>query len=1002
MTHKRLLVLFTVVALAMSGAALAQEQAGSIEGTIVDNTGAALPGVTVEALTPAGTKLMSITDHTGLYRFPRLSVGIYKLTATLSGFVTSEATDISLSLGKTLRVNFTLRLGAITEEITVTAEQVTIDETKSATATSINRQEIDLLPRGRDFTSVVTQAAGVVNERQAGGISIDGATGLENRFIIDGIDITDPQTGEASVPMRADFFDEIQVKSAGYAAEYGGSTGGVINAITRSGHSVFQGGLNFEYQDSSLNGGQRPTLQYKLADPDAAEHQTYRKDDYTRMDPGLWLSGPIIKDRLFFFATYQPGLLTTKRTVTFPGVGPNETDLTDTYKQDTRTDYMSFNTTANLGPVLLKLGGNLSPYEQKRSLPGRDGRSGQYDQAAYAAGDKGERSTYSLTADYLVSDSFVLSGRLGYYRTNNWTTNVPPPPDEQVAYTGNSPLDTPAEWAHKSGWANYIIQTTTQRDIYTRKSGAIDGSWFFNAAGDHSLKAGFQREQIGNDVVSGWNVGQQRYFWGRSYTTMGGESVTGKYGYMRIRLFQTAGVVDTNNDALFVQDAWTIGKNLTINYGLRAEHEKVPNYGPDGPQYVVDFKYGDKIAPRLGFAWDPKGDQKFKVYGSYGTYYDVMKYELPRGSFGGDKWVDYLFKIDNADPGVNQIATCTSGPNTTFWQPICPGATFIELVNQRSNAADPNHPLIDPKIKPMETWETQLGVENQLTDRIRLSARYVHKELVRAIEDMGVTVNGEPTGEYYIGNPGEGNSNSIAPRPWAKPERKYDAIELTFDRRFADNWMFIGTYTYSRLYGNYSGLASSDEENAFGDGARLSPNASRLFDSVINSYDRNGKLVYGHLATERPHQFKINALYRTPFNLAVGVSQYAGSGTPISENALGPLDVPFYPYGRGNLGRTPWLFQTDLSLNQNFDLGGFNFVVALNVTNLFDSRTVTRYWSTRNRQAIALSMDEFFAGGWDYEQKIAELGPTGQDPAFMMADNYQAPRELRLTFRFSF
>jgi len=992
-----LLVAFAALAVLAGGMAFAQEQAGTIEGIVADKAGAPLPGVTVEAIGQWGNTV-AVTDGKGFYRFPSMRSGVYKLMAKLDGFVTAEVANVDLVVGSTLRVNFTLQPGTFEDTITVAADTVNIDVSKTSTATNISREQIDLMPHGRDFTSVVVQAAGVRNERQAGGISIDGSTGLENRFIIDGIDTTDPQTGESAVPMRADFFEEVQVKSAGYAAEYGGSTGGVINAITRSGSSEFKGGVSIDYQDDALNGSERPTLQYNDNNVNIAEHETYPKDNVNRIDPGLWLAGPIVKDRLFFFAAYQPGIEATKRTVTFEGAGDNGEDITDTYKTDYNVDYISFNVSANLGPVLLKLGGNLSPYETKRYLPGKAGLSGVYDQDSYKTGDKGERSTYSLTADYVVTDSFVLSGRAGYYKTNNEATNVPPPPAIQTAYTGASVATTPAAWQHGSGWASYIIQSATQRNIYTRKAAALDGSFFFTAAGDHTAKIGFQQEQISNDVLDGWNVPQQRYFWNRSYTTTGGQTVRGQYGYIRLRLFQTAGKVESTNDAIFVQDSWRIGRNFTLNYGVRAEHERVPNYGV-GAKYAVDFKYADKVAPRLGLAWDPMGDQKWKVYGSYGDYYDVMKYELPRGSFGGDKWVDYLFKLDNSDPGVNQIPSCTSGPNTIEWQPVCPGGTFIELNDRRHNAAAYN--LIDPDLKPMKMWETQIGLERQLTDRIQLGARFVHKQLVRAIEDHGTLVPG--IGEvYYITNPGYGISQTIATKPFPKAERKYDALELTFKRRFADNWMFNAGYTYSRLIGSYAGLASSDEENGFGGGARLSPNASRLYDSILNSFDRNGKAVYGHLATERPHQFNFNGLYRFPFNLSVGVSQYVTSGTPISENALGPSDIAFYPYGRGNLGRTPWIYQTDLALIQDVKFGSFDLQFGLNVSNLLDTKTVTRVWSTRNRTGLPLSEDEFFAGGWDYEALIADLGESGLDPAFLKVDNYQAPREIRLSVKFQF
>ena len=133
----------------------------------------------------------------------------------------------------------------------------------------------------------MTFAPGTVNDPQAGGISIDGASGLENRYIIDGIDTTDPQIGDDAIPMRAEMFEEVQVKSAGYAAEYGGSTGGVINAVTRSGANVFSGAVFVDYEDEGWNGSERPTLY-----SGTGEYEYYGKDDETRWDPGFYRGGP--------------------------------------------------------------------------------------------------------------------------------------------------------------------------------------------------------------------------------------------------------------------------------------------------------------------------------------------------------------------------------------------------------------------------------------------------------------------------------------------------------------------------------------------------------------------------------------------------------------------------------------------------------------------------------------------------------------------------------------
>ena len=179
--------------LMLAAPAAAQETTGAIVGVVNDTSGAVLPGVTVQATGPAGI-VNAVSDEKGEFRFPRLPSGVYKVNASLSGFTTREST-VDLTVGTTARVEFALSVSGVTEAVQVSAAAVGVDLTSSATATNISREKIELLPRGRDFTDVVGQAAGAANESQAGGISIDGASGSENRFVIDGIDTTSPQDG---------------------------------------------------------------------------------------------------------------------------------------------------------------------------------------------------------------------------------------------------------------------------------------------------------------------------------------------------------------------------------------------------------------------------------------------------------------------------------------------------------------------------------------------------------------------------------------------------------------------------------------------------------------------------------------------------------------------------------------------------------------------------------------------------------------------------------------
>lgn len=977
--------------LLLAGAAMAQETTGAIAGVVRDASGAALPGVTVQAVGPVGT-VIATSDSNGEFRFPRVLSGRYAVTASLEGFASAEAAA-EVVVGATARVEFRLAAATVSETIEVTGASSLIDLGSNATATNIARERIELIPRGRDFTSIVSQAAGAANESQAGGISIDGSSGSENRFVLDGADTTDPQTGVSAVPLRLDFVEEVQVKSAGYAAEYGGSTGGVINVITKSGTNKWSGGVLAEYQDRSWGGDVRPIL---IRENNRGVYVTQPKADSTRLDPGFFLSGPIVRDRLWFFASYQPGLTDTKQTVNF------RNGQTNTFPQKVSVYYGTANLSGNFGSKLFyRIGANYSPAETEKSLPTLTGQTSLTDPSQYLRGRELERNTWSASADFVPSANLVFSARTGLFHRDTTDLNVNFPGlihNFSTLSTAAGLNALPAEFRRPAGFLSDILVTdATQRDEYEREYIGADGTWYFSAAGEHQVKFGYQTEKISNDVQRGYNADRILYYAGRSYLTTTGQSVRGTYGYFRLLNISTLGEVSSRNEALFIQDSWRPNQRLTVNFGVRSEHERIPNFGERGPKSPIEFDWDEKIAPRLGFSYDLLGDQKWKLYGSYGKYFDVMKYELPRGSFGGDKWVDFFFTWDNPNWQLNSTSGCTTGSNTISQRPSCPAGAFIEAVDRRFNSAEDLDNSVDPNLKPMEEDEYQIGLTHELSPHMTVGARLVYKTLIRTIEDVGVLVPG--IGEvFYIANPGEGITKSLndpSVPDFPKAKRDYTALELTFQKRLVNNWALWMSYTYSRLEGNYSGLASSDEDG------RTSPNVNRFFDHIENSFDRFGRPVEGPLGTDRPHRFSAQFIYQFPWKMTVSLNQYAASGIPVSEEAFVGANVPFFPYGRDNLKRTDFLTQTDLGIFQNFKFGAFDLQLGVTVLNLFDEKNVTRRVNDRTVGSLPLTTTQFFAGGWDYEALLA-ANPQLRNELFNMPDQYQAPREVRLSAKVSF
>ena len=329
MNHQCVYVHFAALlaAVLLAWPAAAQEQRGSIEGVVKDASGAVLPGVTVTVETGTGIKLDTTSDAQGSYRFPSLAPGTYTVSANLAGFGPGKVPDVSVTLGQIKKVDFSLSVAGVTRKRPghrrVAARR---RASRAARQTNIRAEQVALLPHGRDFTTLVTQAPGANKEAKLGGLSIDGASAGENRYIIDGIETTNLQSGLSGKNVIVDFVEEVQVKSSGYTAEYGGATGGVINAITKSGTNAYHGngavqlpGQQHDRRpDARVRCRQRhdtgaPTLRISLTDSNKAEYITYPDDSCNRYEPGFALGGPIVKDKVWFFGAYQPALTHDRR-----------------------------------------------------------------------------------------------------------------------------------------------------------------------------------------------------------------------------------------------------------------------------------------------------------------------------------------------------------------------------------------------------------------------------------------------------------------------------------------------------------------------------------------------------------------------------------------------------------------------------------------------------------------------------------------------------------------
>jgi hypothetical protein len=1012
----------------LAAPALAQEQRGSIEGIVKDSSGAVLPGATVEAKSPGSGVLSTTSDATGNFRFPSLLPGVYEVSATLSGFKAGKVSDVAVKLGSIKTVEFSLTVASMSEQVTVTAEAPLVDTRNSGKSTNIRAEQVNLLPHARDYTSLLGQAPGVNIETKSAsgglGIMIDGAAAAENRYVIDGIETTSIIGGLSGKNVLTDFVDEVQIKSTGYPAEFGGSTGGVINVLTKSGTNNLSGQLLGYYQGSRLTGANNQSLRSVAGHADQAEYHTYPKDPTDRFEPGGSVGGPIFTNRMWYFGAYEPALTTIKRHVdaTTSGIASAVTHDT-TQKQ--QVQYITSNLTNQFGNKLrTRLAFNNSWSQSKGQLATQTGNQGPT--TDYSKGTNSPNWSLSGTADYTVSQNFVVHGVGGRYYTNSSDFNV----NDVVRYSfANSSTNiglpgVPANEQHQAGYSNVTSNSGILFDKTFRNYAQIDGTWFGHAKGAHQVKAGFQYDHRGNDVISGELKNIVELTWNSPFN-----GVSGPFGYYDIRTnnaapnqgFITQGNVTSNIYGMFVQDTWNLNNRLTINAGIRTESENLPAYsnGTGIPHNPIKFGFADKTAPRLGFAYDVTGDGKQKLYGSWGIFYDIFKLNLPRGSFGGEKWVDYYYTLDT--PNFETIDTTSD----CVVKSTCPG-TFIQSTDFRAVSVTPGLDVEQPgQLKPKRTQELSFGYERQLNNVMAASLRFVHKQLDRAIDDIADLIDGNEA--YIIANPGEGlvsqfdissGSSVFKPQGFSanpvlinmpKATRNYNAVEARLEKRMQNNWLFVGSYTWSRDAGNYSGLSSSDENG------RDNPNNSRDFDYPAMSFDQTGHVLDGVFDTDRTHVIKAQAVYQFRFGTSVGVNQYAMSGTPLTRQVPIVSAADAYPIrylGRGSEGRTPFLTQTDLYVQHEIKVGGARRVIlSLNVLNLFDQRIAINKVMTMARQgAIPLAAgyyneQQFYAGQLNFADLISRSvagGFMALNPQFGMVNQYQDPIAARVGVKFTF
>lgn len=1038
----------------------AQETGGTLTGTAKDPSGAVISGASVTITEKStGRVTKATTGSDGAFYSRSLPPGAYSVRYDMSGFAPSEFQEIVLLLGKTLRVDATMQVATIQQAVTVVEESPQIDLSSTTIGHSVSADELDRLPKSRSFqgmlltspsvTSGVDQNGNIVSIE--GGFQVNGASSGENQFNIDGISTNSVVNGRSRQNATLEFVQEVQVKTGGVEAEYGGAIGGVLSAVTKSGGNQFHGGAWYYLGGNKLSAG---PIQRLLLDPTTERTAKFVQDDKykdNRNEVGGEFGGPLLKDRMWFYTAMSPQWRRRTNNYLFNN-GKEPDSINQKSLSQSAFSKLSYDPTSRIRTNFTFL---WTPEMSTGRLPSYDGEANSVvatktsNQINKQIGYFNPKSSFTGEINATLSNRAVLTVRGGRFWDDFKDTGIPDNAAVEyripTASLGALEANIPVAERGGTGFLNTPRLRRRAFEVSTRTQIQADLGVNANMMGNHDLKIGIGTMKNINKVEDSYPGGGYFFiFWNSTYTGTGSSYCTradnrpncrGTYGYYEYNELATRGTVGANVSNIYAQDRWRIHPRLTINYGVRFEKETIPSFKRFIKQNAIQFDYTDKIAPRLGFSYDYFGNGKLKLAASWGRFYDWVKYEVARGTFGAEVWNIYYRTLDSATPfsfSSNNV-NVKNLPGNDIWNP----GTSSLYRDRRIPAFD----AIAPGIKPMSSDNMNAGFDYQLSNNTVFSAYYVHTGLRRTIEDLGA-LDAAGNEVYYYANPGEGVAK-ITPAsgattkaiPTPKPTRTYNAMELKFDRRFSNGWSLNASYVLSRLYGNYSGIAATEEVrpptsgvsspatgNSGGAIVRQAGNANRAYDIDELLFDSHGKLdVKGRLPTDRPHQFKAYAAKEMKWSERFGTSLVGAfwniaSGTPLSTYVNTTNQTEVFVEGRGSMGRSPVLSTTDLLYSHSFNISeGKKLSFEFNMTNLFNQKTARHRYPYLNRggagsvrasSAINLSRTDLYKG-YDYKALIAATPDaataTGAlDPRYGMDDIWSPGFSGRFGVKFTF
>ena len=947
-----------VVASAMTFASPIFAQS-NVDGSIYGSAPTGAEQVVIEG---NGQTFTLTPDSDGKFRAASVPVGQYTVTVKRAG-APDVSKQVLVRIGTGTNVIFaegdttgSADLGTLQ---VVGASVSPIDISSVETAVNFSDIQLAEMPIARDLTSVALLAPGTVSGDSAFGnlASFGGSSVAENAYYFNGFNITNFRTGLGYSNIPFEFFSDFQIKTSGYGAEFGRSTGGVVSATSKRGTNEFKLSANAYWEPKSL-GEKSPDSFYYDDDGNKVYLRDNSKDELERRTVNLSASGAIIKDRLFFYALYQYRDVEQK----FISGG------TDFSRERDNPFYA------------LKLDGVIAPgHNLEFTYFRNDDEIYDYSNTAPVVYDLGGdtligRYTGQIT-DYLQVSALYGKGELN----DNQTV------DGIYAYDRNT-----------GSFVGTATASLSDNNFDEREAFRIDATLDL---GDHSIKLGYDNEDltVGNDdgvvgdsvvdvnFVDANGNGQpdemtmpQRYVYALNYD------------FVQLDNYLNGGNFETISSALYLEDTWRINDRMTAYVGLR--NETFDNKNADGESFI---KIDDQLAPRLGFAYDVLGGGKSKLYVNYGRYYLPVATNTNLRLAGAETYYRGLYAIDVDNPyDANGV------PNIIDPDPL-------DYAVYSNGDVAPTDSSVDKNIEPQYQDEYVIGYQMDFGNRWQGGISFIRRDLKSTLEDVAVDAalqkysdenggNLELGGfDYYVlTNPGndieisvdiDGDGTldpltlSAEDLGYPKGERYYNAVELTFERIFDGKWSLQGSYTWSQSYGNVEGGVRSDN--------------GQTDTGLTTGFDQPGLVdgSYGYLPNDRRHKLKLFGSYRALPEVIVGANLRVNSGRPINAFGNHPTDdfaaaygsESFYSFGnlnpRASRGRTSWTYNLDLS---------------------------ARYQPNAVR-GLTLGVDVFNVFDFDKETEVYEIeeedfNPGVADPNYKLPTEYQDPRYVRFSVEYDF